>query len=212
MALVFAALVAFGQASDEGESRPHVIWGPPQNEWPDTQLQPTVPNEMIKGLKVAGWPIALEKTELVEAQRHFGGTIGSRGDAGEALGWLCLYRRDRDASWVLWLESSEVDGPTIGSFRWQRLSVDSEMDRRCELLSKEGASISLPLALQLGMKEADVVTKLGKPSSHRGDTAIYAHEHSLIIHSEPYTLSNDVLIVYRNAVTWAIEAVHTTVS
>jgi hypothetical protein len=167
---------------------------------------------MINGLKVSGWPIVLEKTGLIEAQKHFGGTVGSRGDASEALGWLCLYRRDRDASWVLWLESSEIDGPAVGSFRWQQLSVNSKMDRRCQRLSEEDATPSLPLPLQLGMKEADVVARLGKPSGHNGDTTIYAHEHGLIIHSEPYTLSNDVLIVYRNGRIWAIEAVHTTIS
>jgi hypothetical protein len=41
---------------------------------------------------------------------------------------------------------------------------------------------------------------------------IYVHEHDLTIHSEPYTVSNDVIITYRGGRIWAIEVTHSTVS
>jgi hypothetical protein len=167
---------------------------------------------MIDGLNIAGWPIVLEETELIAARKHFRGTIGSRGDAGEALAWLCLYRHDEGASWVLWLESFEIDGPTIGGFRWQQLGVNSKMDERCQPLRGNDASLSLPLALRLGMKEARVVAALGQPSMRSGDTVIYVHEHDRTIRSEPYTVSNDVIITYRAGRIWAVEVTRSTVS
>jgi hypothetical protein len=212
-AILSIALVAWGQtAANVDRSGAHVVWGPPNSEWRDTQPPPTFPREMARSLAVDGWPIVLEQTKLESAQRHFGGTIGSRGDASEALGWLCLYRLDKDASWVLWLESSEIDGPSIGGFRLQQLGADARFDRGCRQLRGEHASVILPMGLHLGMSEADVVAKLGKPSGRRSDTAIYVHEHDLTVHHEPYTLSNDLLIVYRNGRIWAIQADHTTVS
>jgi hypothetical protein len=167
---------------------------------------------MIRGLNVAGWPIVLEETELIAAQKHFGGAIGGRGDAGEALAWLCLYWHDKRASWVLWLESFEINGPTIGGFRWQQLSANSKMDERCQPLRGDNASFSLPRALRLGMKEVAVVAMLGQPSLRNGDMVIYAHEHDLTIRSEPYTMSNDIIITYRVGRIWAIEVLHSTVS
>ena len=156
-----ATLTAYGQASpDRGKDQAGAVWGPPQVELFEVQPQPTVPKEMIGGLNVASWPIVLEETELIAAQKHFGGTIGSRGDASEAIAWLCLYRHDKGASWVLWLESSEIDGPTIGGFQWQELDNHSEMDERCQPLKGNNASLSLPLALRLGMRETDVVAAL----------------------------------------------------
>jgi hypothetical protein len=211
--LMFFVLVAHCQNSpDPDRIGPRMVWEPPAFARPDTLPKPTIPKEMIGGLKVEGWPIVLEHTELREAQKHFGGSIGSRGDAGEALGWLCLYKRDPDVSWVLWLESSEIDGPAIGSFRWERLTVDSPMDERCQRLSGRDASVDLPNSLRLGIRESEVVERLGQPSAHIGGVAIYMHEHNLKIDSTPYTLSNEVGIGYRDGKVWVIDVEHTTVS
>lgn len=210
---VLAVLVAYSQdSSGRNATEVGAIWGPPEIAWPIIRFQPTVPKEMISTLIVAGWPIKLEETELIAVQKHFGGTIGNRGDAGEALGWLCLYRRDQRTSWILWLESSEIDGPTIGGFRWQELSAESRMDKKCQELRGDDTSVELPLSLRPGTREADVRAALGQPSASNGDIAIYEHQHDVTIRSEPYEVSNIVMITYRNERVWAIEVWHSTVS
>lgn len=212
-AIIIAGLCVYGQAPpDRGGYQADLIWGPPQVEWPIIRSQPTVPKEMIGNLKIAGWPIVLEETELIAAQKHFGGAIGDRGDAGDALEWLCLYRRDKESAWVLWLESSEIDGPTIGGFRWQQIDTSSKMDERCQLLPGDRASVSLPLALRPGMREADVLAVLGPPSLRNNDMAVYEHEHNVTIGSEPYDVSNIVIVTYRGGKIWAVEVWHSTVS
>lgn len=113
---------------------------------------------------------------------------------------------------MLWLESFEIDGPTIGGFQWQQLPADSKMDERCQPLRGDDASLRMPLALRLGMKEADVVAALGQPSKRNGNTVIYVHEHDRTIRAEPYTVSNDVIITYRAGRIWAVEVTHSTVS
>jgi hypothetical protein len=211
--LMVAALAANGQApAGQGGDPAGAIWGPPVIESPMVRFEPTVAKEMVKGLNLAGWPIALEQTELIAAQEHFGGTIGNRGDAGNALAWLCLFRHDTGGSWVLWLESSEADGATIGSFRWQQLDDDSALEDRCQQVKGGNVSFTPPRALRLGMKEADVVKELGQPSMSKGDTAVYEHVHSLTIHSVPYSASNIVTITYRDGRVWAVAVTHSTVS
>jgi hypothetical protein len=211
--IMVAGLIAFGQnSSDQDQAGSQVVWEPPASAWSGTLPTPSVPKEMIKELKVAGWRIVLEETELIAAQKRFGGTIGSRGDAGDALGWLCLYRREKGASWVLWLESSETDAGKIGGFRWEQLPAESTVDTRCQKLSSREVSVDLPQALDLGMKDADVVEKLGQPSVRAGDSMIYVHEHDFAIRSTPYTLSNDVKILLRDGKVWAIDVVRSTVS
>ena len=210
---VLAVFVAYGQdSSGRNATEVSAIWGPPEIAWPIVRFQPTVTREMVGSLNIAGFPINLEETELVTTQKHFGGEIGNRGDAGDALGWLCLYRRDQGTSWVLWLESSEIDGPTIGGFRWQKLDPNSKMDKRCQSLEESNASFSLPLALRLGMKEAEVRSTLGQPSARSGEMAIYEHEHNVTIGSEPYEVSNIVIITYHCGRVWAINVTHSTVS
>ncbi len=190
-----------------------VVWGPPNLHWPSKFPQPTAPKEIITDLKVGGWPIVLETTELLSAQKRLGGTVGYRGDASEALAWICLYRLDENAAWVLWLYSGEIDGPAIGGFQWQRLENGAKMDRRCKALNaKMGTVELLPSPLHLGMTEAEVEGILGKPTRKYHDSVLYDHEHNLTIRKEPYTLDNDVLIVYKDGKVWAISANHTTSS
>ena len=210
--LLFASWGVAQSTGGAGSARNLTVWEPPNVDWPSTLPKPTVAKEMVKGLSVAGWPITLEETEVDEARKHFGGTLGGRGDAGESLGWLCLYRQGEGASWVLWLESAEINGPTIGSFRWQQLPSQAKIDRRCQRLKTDSAAIDLPLAIRLGMTEAEVVSRMGKPSAQSGERAIYLHEHNLTIDGEPYSLDNYLLITYRNGRVWAIDVSHSTVS
>jgi hypothetical protein len=165
---------------------------------------------MIGALRVANMPIILEETNVEDAQKRFGGTIGDSGDAGDALGWLCLHGSSKDGPWILWLTSSEIDGPTIGGFQWRRMSLHETPDRRCSRLPEDKGGIELPIQLHLGMTEADVQKVLGRPTVMRGETLFFCHEHQNVIRNENYTVSNGVAIVFRDGVVRAIEAAKTT--
>jgi hypothetical protein len=206
--LLTAAL--FGQNAGR-QTLPHrVVWGPPNLELPSTFPKASVKNEIVKGLKVGDWPIILETTELAQAQRHFGAVVGSRGDASEALAWICLRGSDDKGTWALWLYSGEIDGPAIGGFQWQRISQGLHLDRRCKLLSSQQGSVELPIHVSLGMSKAEVVAALGRPSGMFRNLAIYSHEHDVELHNEPYTVDNDVIIEYREAAVSTIAVNHTT--
>src|ERR1700692_3213940 len=140
-----AAALSAQQSGSHAHDRPAPIWAPPTFTIPEDSPHATVPKAMVTRLTVAGWPIQLERTELQQAQAHFGGTMGKIGDASEALHWLCLYGRDRDGLWGLWLLSEEIDGPSIGGIQWQRLPADAQMDRKCKSIEK--GRVELPLTL-----------------------------------------------------------------
>jgi hypothetical protein len=165
---------------------------------------------MIGSLRVANLPIVLEETNLEDVQKRFGGTIGDSGDAGDALGWLCLYESNKDGPWILWLTSSEINGPTIGGFQWRRLSIQETPDQRCSQLREDKGRIELPIALHLGMTELEVQKILGRPTVTRGKTLFFCHEHQKVIRKENYTVWNGVAIVFRYGVVWAIEVAKTT--
>jgi hypothetical protein len=205
--LVTAASLSAQQPGSVVRDRPPVIWAPPKITLPENSPRPTVPKPMVTGLTVAGWRIELEQTELEQAQKHFGGTIGSSGDASEALGWLCLYGKDKDGLWGLWLLSGEIDGPSIGGIQWQRLPSGARIDPRCRSIEK--GKVNLPIAVHLGMtrKEAEIV--LGKPSMVKSDVAEYYHEHNLTLHNELYVADNDVYVFYRYGAVWSVQVNYT---
>lgn len=210
IAPVVVAAISLGQGSSQLVShRPRIIWGPPHLQLPSTFPKPSVNNEIIAELKIAGWSVTLEKTELAQAQKHFEAVIGSRGDASEALGWVCLQGKDEQGLWALWLYSGEIDGPMIGGFQWQRISSDVQLDHRCKAISP-AQRVELPIRLSLGMSEAKVVSNLGQPSGTYRNLAIYSHEHDLTIDNELYTVENDLFITYRNGRVDIVAANHTT--
>ena len=208
--MVSAACACAAQTVDSGVGAKTVIWSPPDVGWWDDMPQPTIPKEMIGALRVANAPIVLEETNLEDARRRFGGTIGDRGDAGDALGWLCLDGSDRDSSWILWLTSSEIDGLAIGGFQWRRLSRNETPDRRCSRIPEDKSGIDLPIALHLGMKRNEVQKCLGRPTVIRGKTFFFCHEHHRVIRKQDFSVSNDVAITFRNGAVWEIEATKTT--
>ena len=159
---------------------------------------------MVHHLKVANWPITLETTKLTDAQRQFGGVLGHRGDAGESLGWLCLYRRDHSDDWALWLESAEIDGESIGGFLWLRMGPGQKVDSRCKALNTQQGVVTTPVPIKLGMTEPQVEQLLGKPSGRFHNTFMYFHEHEGTIRNTAYTWDNSIDIVYRNGVVWAV--------
>jgi hypothetical protein len=106
---------------------------------------------------------------------------------------------------VLWLESGEVDGPTVGGFQWRRVPATANFDTRCRELPDWDSKVKLPIGLHLGGRETQVLQVLGQPTLRKGNTLIYEHEHDELIHGEPYTSMNTVIVVLRHGVVWAID-------
>ena len=186
------------------------IWEPPTLDIPDTLSRATVPKEMIATLRVANLQIILEKTALTNVQKQLGGIIGQRGDASEALEWLCFYGTDSNGRWALWLESSEMGGGAVDGFALQRINRNARPDRRCHGFGKSDGGAELPVALRLGQTETQVREILGKPTIRYGNTLIFDHEHEETIRSEPFTASNTVYIALRRGVVWALQVWKTT--
>jgi hypothetical protein len=167
---------------------------------------------MIAGLRVSGQTIVLEDTDLAAVQRHTGGTIGHWGDASDSLSWLCLHGTGPQGDWVLWLMSGEIDGGTVGGFRWQHVERQAQFDTRCQTLPEGRGGVELPVALQLGVTEARVRRIFGEPSAKLGNALLYLHEHELTAHNEPYTAMNTLAVHLRGGVMWAIEVRKSTIS
>jgi hypothetical protein len=165
---------------------------------------------MIASLRVSDVTVLLEEdTKLEDVQARFAGKIGTQGDAGDSLSWLCLHGSDSTGPWVLWLESDEVDGPYVGGFQWRYVPRSAQFDRRCSALPGT-TGVELPIDLRLGASEAGVIRTLGRPTSRRGDTLLYEHEHHELIRGEEFNSSNTVIVDVRRGVIWAIQVGKTT--
>jgi hypothetical protein len=199
------------QMATNGRTLPRVLWAPLQVDWGQELHASTVSKEMINGLKIAGYPIILEETKLGDAQKRFGGEIGSRGDAGTAEAWLCLRGNDRVGPWMFWLSSFEIDGPTVGGFQWRRLASNETADPRCQIIGKNN-DIQLPLAIRLGTTERDLRRIMGKPSAVRGGTLIFCHDYKVVIDKQNYDASNSVGVELRDNAVWAIIVEKSTVN
>jgi hypothetical protein len=165
-ALFFVASATFAQsASRQSSSSGQVIWGPPA--WTYDEIpKATVSKQMLATLRVSGFPVTLENTNMDDVASSLGGTIGQKGDAGKFEEWLCFHGTDANGSWVLWLESGKIDGGTAGSFHWRRLNKGAVLDRRCRVLGK--TKVELPIALWLDITEAEVLKSFGRPTVRHG--------------------------------------------
>jgi hypothetical protein len=208
--LVLVVCASFVQsANGQSLSGNQVIWEPPA--WTFDELpKATVSKQMLTKLNVSGFPVALENTKMDDVASTLGGKIGQKGDAGNFEEWLCFHGRDANGRWVLWLESGEIDGGTVGSFHWRRLNKGAVLDRRCQALGE--AKVELPIALRLDLTEAEVLKSLGRPTIRHGDSLSYVHEHQESIRSEPYVSVNIVVILIRAGRVWSIEVSKTTTS
>lgn len=207
---VAASFVCSAQTPAAKPAAKTVVWSPPGTDWPHNMPPPTVPKEMIGSIRIANFPILLEKTTLEDARRHFKGTTGSHGDASEAEAWLCLTGTGANGPWIFWLQSFEINGATIGGFQWRSLSPNQTPDHRCKLLTKEAGRIELPLALHPGMAESEVRKILGPPTALRGKTLIYCHSLQEIIDKQTYDVANNIAVVLRDGVVQTIEVVKST--
>jgi hypothetical protein len=212
LVLFVVACAAFAQTASRSSSSGvgRVIWEPPAWDFLDVVPKATVSKEMVATLRVSDFPVSLEKTKMENVKKALGGTLGGRGDAGDSDQWLCLYGTDSSGPWVLWLESGEIDGGTVGSFQWQRVGKSAVLDRRCRMIGE--AKVELPIALRLGITEAEVLKGLGRPTVRHGDRLIYVHYHKESIRGEPYDSENIVAILLRAGLVWAIEVSKSTTS
>jgi hypothetical protein len=187
------------------------IWEPPEWNFPQ-DVKATVAKEMVSTFRVSGYDITLEETSMNDAEQRLGGAIGKKGDAGDALEWLCFHGADAVGGWVLWLESGEIDGGSVGSFQWQRLSNRDVLDIRCHSLRNVGSAIELPLSLHLGAKSSEVLRSLGPPTLRTDGRLIYLHQHKAggTRADDPFISSNIVVIRLRREVVWAIQVSKTT--
>lgn len=200
IAIVILFAAAFAQSTD-------ILWQPPKLGLPDSLPKANIPNEVVTKLKLGTLDIVLEKTSLVDVAKKIGGTIGSRGDAGEALHWLCLIGSDSGGRWALWLESDEMGGGNVDGVAWQRISKDATADRRCWT---GNVQIELPIRLALNSTESDVRMVLGQPTAKYRDTLIFDHEHQEMIRNEPFTVSNSVYVELRRGLVWSVQIWRTT--
>ena len=205
--LTSAALTQTVKQSDL--QRQHSVWEPPEWDFPQG-LKATVSKEMFSTFTLSGVSITFEETSIESVRERLGGKGGQRGDAGDALKWLCFHSRDPADRWVLWLESGEIDGGSVGSFQWQRLSNDDVVDSRCQALG--GGSVTLPLSFRLGAKKAEVLKSLGGPTSTESQRLIYLHEHEGKIKGQPFAVSNIIVVHIRDGLVWAIQASKTSSS
>jgi hypothetical protein len=214
IAFVILALTSFAQTIEQPKSHsPRMIWEPPDWNFPQN-VKASVQKEMLSSFRVSSYEIVLEQTAMKDAQQHLGGQIGSRGDAGGALEWLCFHGTNEMGRWVLWLESSEINGGLVGSFQWQQLPKSDVLDPRCQALRRADSMITLPLSrFTLGATQSQVLKSLGSPTAKDSERLIYLHEHDVTtkaVRDDPFISSNIVIVRLRNGVVWAIQASKTT--
>jgi len=213
MAVLLLGSAGFAQTANHSISSSHrAVWEPPAWSFLPELPKASVAKEMLSTLRVSDYHVTLEETKMQDVGQRFGATTGRKGDAGEALGWLCFHGTNAMGRWALWLESGEIDGGTIGSFQWQRLPKSTNLDGRCHLLKGAAGTIELPLTLKLGAGEEEVLQVLGSPTTRHNGRLIYVHEHEESLRGQPYTSSNIVAIRLRNGKVWAIEVSKTTSS
>jgi hypothetical protein len=170
-----------------------------------------VRRELVTSLRVADFTVVLEETKLADVRSRLGGSIGQRGDASGALEWLCFHGRDNRGSWVLWLESGEIHGRTVGAFQLRSIDASAQVDKRCPLLDATRA-IEVASGIRLGLARAKTIEILGRPTKSAGDTLLYAHEHRDGTRGQPATASNRLIIRFRNEILDAVDVWKMTVS
>jgi hypothetical protein len=172
----------------------------------------SVPRELVTRLRVGTANVVLEQTALKEVQALLGGTIGHRGDAGEYLQWICVHGADPSGRWALWLESGETHGDAIGAFVLRRIPALGHVDERCSTLSQTSQSVTLPVPLQLGASEGEVIKVLGRPTVRHNDILFYVHEHEELLRGETFSTSNIVAVAVRRGIVEAIQVSRVTVN
>jgi hypothetical protein len=209
-AVLLAGILICSCGAQKARSKSIVLWTPPDIGWPpDLPMStfPTIPKEMIRSFRIGNMPIIFEETKLSDVQKHFGGTIGNHGDAGDSLAWLCFQGQDAGKPWVFWVTSGEIEGLTsVGGFQWRFLAPPERPDHRCTLIPSDEHGIELPLPLHLGLTKAEVRQVVGRPTRARDDALFFLHEHQEPDHEGTSNLWNSITVVFREGVASVIEA------
>jgi hypothetical protein len=202
-AVVLFAGAVFAQTTSDSAKPVELLWEPPIVDWSTQSPQPTIPKPIISSLKVASLRVVLDETPMQRVADKLGMKAGRKGDAGESLKWLCFHGEDTGGRWMLWLQSGEMNGGAVGGFQWRRIDADRRVDSRCRKL-KPG-QFKLPIALRLGMQEAEVRSILGAPSGRAGDLLPFHHEHSEVDVDLHYSVSNTVNVLLGKGAVTAVE-------
>jgi len=199
--IIVAGVLAIASAALAQSTR--VVWQPPKLDVPKSLPNTHIPKAIIGNFRIGTIPITLEETLLKDVERNLGGTIGSSGDASEAIEWLCFHGADAHGRWALWLENSEMSGGgKVDGFIWQRIPTEAAIDRRCR---KQEVQIDMPIPLVLGLTESEVRGILGEPTTKYRNTLIFDHLYKQTIHNESFMVSNPVFLELRDGVLWAVQ-------
>ena len=161
---------------------------------PETIAQvspPEVPIELFQGeLYTVKKPIALqftlgaftghfEGTTLDEVSKAAnGGIIQHQGDAGTSMYWLCYTSPDKRAPQKLWIMSDgEMGGREHGVTEviTVPMPLNTEPTTVCPALPANMQAVSIDQAIKLGMKRANLIKMLGKPTKVQGDWLVFNH-------------------------------------
>ena len=149
---------------------------------------------------------------MTELRKQYRAEIGQQGDASEFLQWVCMTGTADGQRWVLWLESGEIDGGNVSGFQLRRIGGQLKLDTRCRTIGASANISTMPNILTVGMTESEVVKVLGTPTARKPNFLYYEHQRKTVIRSEPYDVVNNVTLVLRNGVAWAIQVWKTTSS
>lgn len=209
----FALLITAALISLTGAATAQAIWEPPPRAADALGSNDAAvaggAQDIVSTLKVGSLSVALQETPLQDLQAQFGGTIGHRGDAGAATGWLCLWRPGKRQIWVLWLEDSELSAGNVAGFQWRVEPSTLTVDPRCQALPAD-ATVGVPLRVRPGQTRAQVRAHLGPPSFDGGDTWLYLRARQIDGHGTPFAVSNGAVIGFSDDRVDSIDAWKTT--
>ncbi|ESQ81044.1 hypothetical protein [Asticcacaulis sp. YBE204] len=114
-----------------------------------------------------------EQTPLIDLAKATGHKrIGHKGDASEALDWLCFTIK-APQPYRLWLSSSEMGGGTVDGVDMRAEAATATED--CPILAARLTPVSVD-GVRIGMTQAEVRKALGAPSDQRDGWWIYTYE------------------------------------
>jgi hypothetical protein len=198
------------------------LWQPPST--PDRDERPQVTHAegsaiRITSIKVAGYPVALERTPLEDAQAHLGGVVGHQGEAGDGMVWLCYFQTERQlqasAPWMIWLEERGdlYNPPLVSGFQWRTVPAHSVPDERCKSLPRAG-NVSLPVPIRLGQSRAAIRDLMGSPTAEYPQALVYSASHPKEIKGTssayPFTEIETIAISFENGKVAAIDVYKST--
>jgi hypothetical protein len=192
------------------------LWEPPAMWANYAASAPTGTRDFVPRLKIGSLTVVLEETPLLDVGTRFGASVGQRGDAGDSLEWVCFQGQDERGPWVLWLESGEIHGPTVGGVLLKRRAASEQVDARCVRLA--ATPISMPLPVHLGMPRSELLHLLGRPTSESGQSVVYSNCHSIKLSTkkgrepEPFDLCSSLRVRFRAGTLDALEVWRTTTS